>query len=122
MKILIGITILVVEDERDLRDVIMECLEFRGATVVGVENGLLAFELLKKSYFDVVLSDVRMPGGDGIELIKNINQSLSPKPKVFLYTGYADITEQEAKLLGAIRIFPKPFDMKEMAIIIRQSL
>lgn len=106
-----GISILVVEDEELLREIVMEEFQDLGADVYGAEDGRSAFKMLEDKDFDIVLSDVRMPRGDGVELIKNI-QSLTNKPKVFLCTGFSDLTFDEAQKYGVLEIFSKPFNMK----------
>lgn len=122
MKPLNNIHILVVEDEPDLLEIIIDSLTNRGALVLGVENGRLAFALLKERPFDVVLSDVRMPGGDGVELLKNINSELPLKPKLFLYSGFSDLTDVEVEALGVSKFFSKPTDMKELVQAIADSM
>ncbi len=122
MKALDKISILVVDDEEALREILIEELTYHGATVVGADNGTLAFELLKKQTYDVVISDVRMPGGDGINLLKDIDRALFPKPKIFLCTGFSDLSELNAKNLGVLEVFPKPFDMEKMVQSVFKAL
>lgn len=117
-----GARILVVDDEPELREIVMELFNLRGALTTGAENGRLAFELLKSGVFDVVFSDVRMPGGDGAELLASIQKNLNYSPKVFLCTGYADLTVDEAKQLGALEVFSKPFEMKKILPLVEASL
>ena len=68
---LLNVSILLVDDEVDLREIISEEFTSAGALVTCAENGRKAFEVLQKNKFDIVFSDVRMTGGDGIELIQN---------------------------------------------------
>lgn len=117
-----GISILVVDDEKDLREILNDELSFFGATVTEAENGAQAFELLKKQRFDVLLSDIRMPVADGLQLLNNIKKGLSEKPKIFLNSGFNDITEDTAKSLGVIEIFTKPFKVDEMVESIADAL
>lgn len=114
MKKLNGISILVAEDEADLRDVFVDHFLYLGAKVEGVSSGKQGWDLIKKQNFDIVFSDIRMPGGDGIELIKNIHHMNSPKPNVFLCTGFSDLSASEAKNYGVLEIFSKPFDMNQV--------
>ena len=78
------------------------------------ENGQSAFSLLQKNDFDVVMSDVRMPGGDGVDLLRSIDKSISVKPKIFLCSGYNDLAPSEADRLGVIEMFSKPFNLNKM--------
>ena len=52
-----------------------------------------------------------MPGGDGLQMVQNINQKLENKPMLYFFTGYSDSINQEAEKFGVMRVFPKPFDM-----------
>ncbi|MEQ1723815.1 MAG: response regulator [Pseudobdellovibrio sp.] len=114
MKKLIGLSILVAEDEAELRDVIVDQLLYNGATVEGVSNGAEAWDSIQNKKFDIVLSDSRMPGVNGIELIKKIHQMNSTKPIVFLCTGFSDLTLSEVKKIGVAEVFSKPFDLNKM--------
>jgi CheY-like chemotaxis protein len=72
-KALAGKMILLVEDEADLREPISEELMYFGAKVLQAANGQEALRLLEANPIDAIVSDVRMPGGDGVELLKNVN-------------------------------------------------
>jgi two-component system, NtrC family, response regulator AtoC len=121
MTSLKGLTILVVDDEPELREIVMENLAYFGAEVVGVANGAEAWAELNKRYFDVVLSDTRMPGGDGFELIKRISSDSQLKPLLFLVTGYTDLSLAEAQKYGVIEIFTKPFSMQNIILAIADN-
>ena len=123
IKSLKGKKILVVDDEELLREILMEELSYYGADVIGAENGTVAFDLIKRQKFDAIITDVRMPGGNGIILIKNINNYFSEdKPKVFICSGYNDITLAEIGLLGISYTFNKPFDRENFIQVISKSL
>ncbi len=119
---LTDVSILVVDDESDLRDILVEEMAFRGANVKGVNNGKEAWEELNKTKYDVLLSDVRMPDGDGIDLVKRIATGLTPKPLLLLCTGYADLEMNEAQNLGVVEIISKPFDIDHIAQLITDEL
>ena len=70
------ITILIVDDEIDLRDSIAFDYKRKGFNVLVASSGNEAFEIVKKNKVNVVLSDVRMPDGDGIELLYNIKTDI----------------------------------------------
>lgn len=106
-----GFKILVVEDDPDLREVLIDDLQFAGATVSSAENGKAALASIQSEKFDAVLSDMRMPNGDGRFLAKELFKLSQPnKPLFFLYSGYSDMTETEAKELHITELFSKPFD------------
>ncbi|WP_413289314.1 response regulator [Bdellovibrio sp. HCB337] len=106
--------ILIVDDEPMIRELLKEAFESIGFTVHEAENGREAFRLVREIPFECVLSDLRMPGGDGIELANEIHKAPGPKPKMFLMTGYSDITLQKAQALGVLKIFEKPFNFKDL--------
>lgn len=114
MKELKGLKILVVEDEDDLRDVVIDILNASGAAVLGAPNGNVAYELLQQNKVDVVITDLRMPGGDGLSLIRRIHDQMSLKPKIFVCSAFSDHSQEELKKLGVIECFPKPFDFDSM--------
>lgn len=110
--------ILVVDDEPDLREILKDELTFEGALVSEAKNGKEAFELVKKEAFEAVLSDIRMPGGDGVALLKDVRSLELDHMKVFLLTGFADIKNYEAYHFGADGFFTKPFHLD----VLRESL
>jgi DNA-binding NtrC family response regulator len=108
-KPLTGIKILVVDDEDALREILKSALQSRGAIVTDASNGKDAFELIKKNEFQFVISDIRMPGGDGVTLLKDVQGMSTRRPKVVLITGFADIEITEARQIGALALLQKPF-------------
>lgn len=110
--------ILVVDDEPDLREILKDELTFEGALVSEAKNGKEAFEMLKKEAFEAVLSDIRMPGGDGVALLKDVRGEEFDHVKMFLLTGFADIKNYEAYHCGADGFFTKPFHLD----VLRESL
>lgn len=111
MRRLAGRTVLVVDDEVEIREIVSETLEMYGAKVFKAENGRKAMEILRKEKIDAVVSDVRMPGGDGVFLLDESRKLPAPIPPILLMTGYADLTEAEALQKGASRLISKPFDL-----------
>ena len=112
--ILNGKLILVVDDEADLRDIVASELEFMGAKVQQAANVESAIDFLKQSKVDLVVSDIRMPGASGIDLLKHVKSSNVDAPPMILITGFADITPQTAFSSGAEAILSKPFKLEEL--------
>ncbi len=106
-----GKKILVVDDEQDLREILSADFESEGALVEEAKNGKEALGKVKSSAFDVVVSDIRMPGGDGVSLARDIKSLDVLKPVVFLITGFSDIKSWEAYELGAEGLVTKPFHL-----------
>ena len=100
---------LVVDDDPLLREVLKEILEFQKGEVVESSNGNEAFKLLQQNTFDCVISDIRMPRGDGISLAKQM-LSLTQRPKLFIYSGFNDLSQKQIEELKIDFVFEKPFD------------
>lgn len=114
MKTLEKKRILVVDDDTDLRELLQEDFSTYGAHVKTAESGKAAMKLLMAEKFDVVFSDMRMPQGDGLYLIKEIIKNLPVTPLFFIHTGYSE-SEYELSAQPAIRkIFFKPCPTEEI--------
>jgi DNA-binding NtrC family response regulator len=106
-------SVLVVDDEELLREIIGEAFDYAGYRVSLAKCGDEAWEKLEVAPVDVVVSDVRMPNGDGVQLLHRIKQ-LSYRPIVIMMSGYSDLTETKAHELGAKRLFHKPFNPDDL--------
>src|SRR5689334_18338898 len=101
-------TLLIVDDEETLLNTIVFDFKRKGFTVLSADCGDKAFELVKANRIDLVISDIRMPGGDGVSLLEKI-RSYDPKiPTVLFLTGFADVTQEECIAKGASKVFSKP--------------
>jgi len=112
--------ILLVDDEEIIRDALKRFLEEKTYTVTSVTNGKLARDLLSIEAFDLVLSDIHMPGSQigGMELLNYVRQHY-PKIPVVLMTGFATLAETaEAQSNGVAGFIAKPFNREELAKII----
>lgn len=105
--------ILVVDDDEAFREVLAESLLIEGHEVLTATNGAVALDIFKHESPSVVVSDIRMPVMNGVELLKAI-RSQSQVP-VILMTGFSEILEtQEAHQIGANEFLAKPFRIDEM--------
>jgi two-component system chemotaxis response regulator CheY len=104
-------TLLIVDDEKDLREPLALEFESLGCQVFQARNGKEAFDIVLREKIDAVISDIRMPGGDGIELLKKIKAQNPIFPVVMLITGFTDLSHEEAYHLGAEAVLAKPFDL-----------
>lgn len=106
--------ILLVDDDKFDRTFIMDCLAPRKMNVHEASNGDEAIEMVTENFYDLVLSDIYMPGINGIELIKKIRE-IDENLQVILFTGHADLaTAIEAVKLGVFDYIVKPFDPGEL--------
>src|SRR4030043_1158583 len=114
--------ILVVDDEALVRDIIRKGLSQMGGFNVEVaQSGPEAIEKIEKDVFDLVLTDLKMPGMDGIELLKTI-KGTRPEVMVILMTAYGSIeTAVEAMKIGANDYITKPIDLNELLIHISKA-
>ncbi|WPU67092.1 response regulator [Peredibacter starrii] len=112
--VLKGKTLLVVDDEVDLRDIVASELEFMGAKVFQAENILSAQRVLASHKIDLIISDIRMPGGTGVDLLDVVKAKDVQVPPVILITGFADITNEDAFDKGAEALLNKPFKLDDL--------
>lgn len=114
--------VLVVDDEEDFLETIVNRLKKRKIDTVGVKSGEEALELLKKKQFDVVILDIKMPGGmDGIETLREIKK-IQPLTEVLLLTGHASVeTSIEGMKLGAFDYLLKPVKLEDLLIKLAQA-
>lgn len=115
-------TILLVDDDVDLRELLSFEFNNSGYRVFVAENGREAFQIVKKEKVDVVLSDVRMPNGDGVELLRQIKELNVKAPTVILVTGFAGLSIEDAYDQGAYRMIKKPFVFNDLIATLETSL
>jgi two-component system, response regulator, stage 0 sporulation protein F len=114
--------ILIVDDEEGLREGLSRLLEGEGYAVIAVETGEEALQILQQTHIDLVLTDMRMPGMDGIELLKKIRERHGDLGVIIL-TGYGQIESYiEAMNFGAIEYVSKPFKVNELKFIVNKVL
>ncbi len=107
-------SILVVDDEHAMRDFLSASMASR-YRVRTAHHGEEAIAILKEQPFDLVLSDVRMPGGDGLGLLARIQNELTDPPLVVMMTAFGTIKEAvEATKRGAVDYLTKPFGMDQL--------
>ncbi len=107
---------LLVDDEDDFRTTLANRLKLRKVDITDVASGNEAIELVRQKSFDVAIIDVKMPGIDGIETLKQIKQ-LQPDIEIVMLTGHASIESgMEAMKLGAYDYVMKPCDIDELLI------
>ncbi len=115
-------TILIVEDEEDLRDLLATELRDSGLVVFEAANGRQAAETLRTQPVALVVTDLRMPGGDGLELLKVIRTEYKSKIRTVLMSGFADCTANHAKSLGADVLLHKPFSLTQFKDVVQELL
>ena len=114
--------ILIVDDEQSYRQLLTLVFETDGNKVRTAINGRQALEQLQAEPADVIISDVKMPDMDGIEMLRAVRET-QPDLGVILMTAFASVeTAREAFKLGADDFITKPFDVEELKLIVRKTL
>jgi len=114
--------ILIVDDEASMRELLQIMLEREGYQVQCAEDGAVAFELLKKNEFDLLISDIQMPKLTGIELLRLLREQ-DLDQTVLMITAFSSTEEAvEAMKLGAYDYITKPFKNDEIRLVIRNAL
>ncbi|MFC1814661.1 response regulator, partial [Thermodesulfobacteriota bacterium] len=116
-----SIRVLVVDDEKDIRDGSERILKRIGLQALKASRGDEALELLSKENVSIVLLDLKMPGMDGMEVLGRIRE-IDASILVIVITGYATVqTAIEAMKQGAYDFIPKPFEPDQLRIVIRRA-
>jgi len=113
--------ILIIDDERAIRNALREILEYENYQVDDAEDGPSGIELVGKESYDVILCDIKMPQMDGIEVLENI-QKTTDAPVVMI-SGHGTIeTAVEAIRKGAYDFIAKPLDLNRLLITLRNAM
>jgi len=114
--------VLIVDDEQSMRQMVAIALRQDGHDVVTAEDGEVAARELDANRVDVVVSDIKMPGFDGIELLRYAREHC-PETEVILMTAYTSTESAiEALRLGAYDYISKPFEIDELKLTVRQAI
>ncbi len=117
-----GIRALIVDDEVDLAEILALCLTLQGVEVEVAssgEQGLLRFQARP---CDLVISDIRMPNGDGMWLCNQLMSGQGERPSVLLISGFSEVDNASAKAAGAFGILAKPFSFEQLIAAIEEAL
>jgi two-component system, response regulator, stage 0 sporulation protein F len=117
-----GEKLLIVDDQFGIRILLNEVFQKEGYQTFQAANGIQALDIVTNHAPDLVLLDMKIPGMDGIEILKRMKK-LNPDIRVIIMTAYGELDMiQEAKDLGALTHFAKPFDIDDMRKAVRQYL
>ncbi len=115
-------TIILAEDDRNTREGLKVALEGEGYQVFTAENGKEAVDILKKRSIDLVITDLRMPGMDGMEVLKEVQKN-SPSTLVIMLTAYGTVENAvEAMKMGAYDYLTKPINLDRFLLIVKRAL
>ncbi|HPR42236.1 MAG TPA: response regulator [Candidatus Methanofastidiosa archaeon] len=113
-------SILVVDDEEDIRFIFTKILSSKGYSVEAAENCSVALEKFNSKRPDLVIMDSKLPDMDGLDVTRNIIE-IDPDAKIIGATGYSNLT-QAFKDVGAIRVLAKPFSLEELVNVVSEVL
>ncbi len=114
--------ILIAEDEKGMRDVLEIFLQEEGYQTFSAKDGLEAMGMLERDIYDLVITDIKMPGADGFEVLKKIKE-ISPHTVVIMITAYGTTESAiEAIRLGAYDYIEKPFKIEEIRVVVKRAL
>ncbi|ASB86983.1 response regulator [Bacillus sonorensis] len=114
--------ILIVDDQYGIRVLLNEVFNKEGYQTFQAANGIQALDIVKKERPDLVLLDMKIPGMDGIEILKRM-KVIDADIRVIIMTAYGELDMiQESKELGALTHFAKPFDIDEIREAVKTYL
>lgn len=114
--------ILVIDDEKSIRNTLQEVLEYENHKVEQATNGSEALDLFGNGSYDIVLCDIKMPGMDGIEVLEKLHEKASDVP-IIMISGHGNIdTAVEAIKKGAYDFIEKPLDLNRLLVSVRNAL
>lgn len=117
-----NVNILIVDDDASIRNMLAIVLKSEGYRVTVADSSESALSEMKRQAFELVISDIKMPGVSGIELLKKI-KVINPDVPVIMITAFASANDAvEAMKLGAEDYITKPFNLEELKLIIQKSL
>ena len=115
-------TILIVDDEKDMRDFLEIMLRKEGYEVKTFQAAMQALEYCKDNQYDLVITDLKMPGMNGVDFLKSLRE-VDPEALVIMVTAYASVDNAvEALRAGAHDYFTKPFNIVEVKQNIKNAL
>jgi DNA-binding NtrC family response regulator len=112
--------VLIVDDEKVVRDFLARFLELKGIAVTAAETGEQAIEAAKNEDYGMAFIEIRMPGIDGLETLIELKK-IKPGIKYVMMTGdYTDLRIRSAQKEGAVICMKKPFDIAELSAVIAE--
>ncbi len=108
-----NLVVLIIDDEPDILELMEEEFKYCGYTTLSAICGNDAIRILSDQHVDVVVSDYKMPNGNGMTVLSHVNK-MAKKPYFYFVSGQADVSVEDAISAGARKFFSKPFDLDEL--------
>lgn len=116
-------TVLIVDDEPDILELMEEEFNYYGYQTMTADCGVDAIQKIRSNKFDIVVSDYKMPNGNGMSVLDEVNSMAKDiRPEFFFVSGQADISIKDALDAGAKKFFSKPFDLDDLIKVIEKEL
>lgn len=109
-----NISVLIIDDEPDILELMEEEFRYCGYTTLTATSGNEAVQILQKTPIDIVVSDYKMPNGNGMVVLDYVNKMNTGRPIFYFVSGQADVSVEDALKAGAKKFFTKPFDLDEL--------
>ena len=108
-----NLMVLIVDDEPDILELMEEEFKYCGYSTMTAICGNDAVKILSDKKIDIVVSDYKMPNGNGMTVLSHVNK-MAVKPYFYFVSGQADVSVEDAISAGARKFFSKPFDLDEL--------
>lgn len=108
-----NLTVLIVDDEPDILELMEEEFKYCGYDTLTATCGNDAIKILDINKIDIVVSDYKMPNGNGMAVLSHVNK-MAKRPVFFFVSGQADVSGEDALRAGAKKFFSKPFDLDDL--------
>lgn len=116
-----NLMVLIVDDEPDILELMEEEFRYCGYKTLTAVCGNDAIAILDTKHIDIVVSDYKMPNGNGMAVLSHVS-NMKQKPIFFFVSGQADVSTEDAIRAGARKFFSKPFDLDELIKEIEQDI
>jgi DNA-binding NtrC family response regulator len=113
--------VLIVDDEPDILELMEEEFKYCGFTTITAICGNDALKILGEKKVNIIVSDYKMPNGNGMSVLNFVNK-MDAKPYFYFVSGQADVSVEDAISAGARKFFSKPFDLDELIKEIENDL
>lgn len=114
--------ILIIDDERSIRNALKDVLEFEGYVIELAEDGMKGLEMVKSVKYDLIFCDIKMPNMDGVEVLTKIREEI-PDQTIVMISGHGSVdTAVECIKKGAFDFIEKPLDLNRLLVCVKNAL
>lgn len=114
--------ILVVDDDRDMCEILSDLLREEGYSVLATDNGESALYSLQRTHYDLLILDYKLRGPNGLQVLETLRRLEDPLTIIMISAFGSEQVRSQAKALGVYDFIEKPFDMEKMVAVVNQAL